>query len=290
MLRFLFATSVAVACTHSNNPVSPSDAGPSSSSDAGDAGPLDASSGPVWTPTSRRIELSSFGYWQGSSGYAKDRADLTQEQLAALEGLGTTEPPTTVGADFTSYRIRILDEDGTFAEYRAAAGNVRDSDEGSAAGVLPTIDIATLEPFLATFKCLSARQADGISRTSDTPIDPSGADMDKAVRLPVDTGCINGVFVPYKCSDTIFTFDVSAPATYDIVGGRCLEALGLRVYASDRKTLLAESSPGTNESCFTLRHAFDPGSYVLVLSKTNVAGCGTDGKAGDTSVRLQLVK
>jgi len=287
--RILFVATLALACTAPNEPASASAGGASSSSDRGfDAGPLDASSSlPVWRRESRRIELWSFGYWQGSSGYAKDRAKLTDQQLAALEGLRATTPPSARGADFTSYRIRVLDEDGTFVDYRAAEGNVHDSDESDAARLLPTIDFATLEPFLATFQCLSAKAAAGTPRETEAPIDPSEAEMEDAARLPADTGCINGLFVPHECSDTILTFDVSAPAVYDIVGGRCLESLSLRLYARDRTTLLALSSPAADGACFTLRHAFDPGRYVLVLSKTNVAGCTTTGRAGDVSLRVQ---
>jgi hypothetical protein len=248
-----------------------------------------SSSSPVWKASSRRIELSSFGFWQGSRGYAKDRAELTPEQLAALEGLRTTTPPETMGADYTSYTLRITDEDGSVASYRAADDNVRDSDEGSSAAALPTIDIATLKPLLDTIRCLAAKGAPAIPRTTDPPMDPSKANMSTAVALPTDTGCMNGVFVPYECSDTVLTFDVGAKTTYEIKSGACIEALSLRVYSSDRTTLVAESTPGTNQACFVLQHTFDPGSYVLVLTKTNAAGCSQQGSAGDTSLRLRVV-
>ncbi len=260
-----------------------------------DAGVADADAGPVveshavWKPTSTRIELSSFGYWVGSASYAKDRAELTAEQLAALEGLRTMTPPEKMGADFTSYELSVTDQDGSVARYRAADGNIRDSDESANAATLPTIDIDTLRPFLDTIKCLSAKAVEPIPRTTNIPLDPKTADMSKAAAIPADTACTNGVFVPYGCSDSLLTFDVDAPATYEIVSGRCLEQLSLRVYTSDRTTLLAESTPGSNESCFTLRHTFEPGSYVLVFSKTNAAGCNQNGKAGDTSFRVRKV-
>jgi len=285
---------VAIGCSTRTEPSRPVER------QATDAGIVDAraeaGAGPtvenkaVWRPTSTRIEVSSFGFWEGSTGYAKDRAELTPEQLAALERLRTMTPPEQMGADFTSYEVRVTDEDGSVARYRAAEGNVRDSDESVNAASLPTIDIETLRPFLDTIKCLRAKAVEPIPRTTTTPLDPKTADMSKAVAVPADTACTNGVFVPYGCSDSLLTFDVDAPATYEIVSGRCLEQLSLRVYTSDRTTLLAESTPGTAESCFTLRHTFEPGSYVLVFSKTNAAGCNQNGKAGDTSLRVRRVK
>ena len=71
------------------------------------------------------------------------------------------------------------------------------------------------------------------------------------------------------------------------MSGRCLETLSLRVYNSDGTKLLASSTPAAQETCFRLRHTFEPGSYVFVFSKTNGAGCMTNGNAGDTSLRLQ---
>ena len=297
MLRFEKASAAALAvligigCSSRSEPASVTPV-ERQAPDAGvadtDAGPT-VESKPVWRPTSTRIEVSSFGFWVGSTGYAKDRAALTAEQLAALEGLRTTTPPEQMGADFTSYEVRVTDQDGSVARYRAAEGNVRDSDESANATSMPTIDIETLRPFLATIKCLSAKAVEPIPRTTNIPLDPKTADMSKAVAVPADTACTNGVFVPYGCSDSLLTFDVDAPATYEIVSGRCLEQLSLRVYTSDRTALLAESTPGSAESCFTLRHTFQPGSYVLVFSKTNVAGCSQNGRAGDTSFRVRKV-
>jgi hypothetical protein len=286
MIRFastgVVVAALAIGCAAQSSPPSQRDPG----SNAG----VRSASLSVWKPSSQRIELTSFGFWQGSSGYAKDRGQLTAEQLAALEKLETTAPPTMEVYDGQSYRVRVHDRDGTVAEYRAAMGNVRDSDEGHGAGELETIDITTLEPFLSTFDCVAARAAEGTARETDAPLDPRSVEPEKTVLLPTDAGCINGVFLPSTCSDALFTFEVREAGTFDIVGGRCVETLSLRLYTGDRTTLLAESSPGTNERCFTLRHAFDVGTYAFILSKTNAAGCAAHGMAGDTSLRVQPVQ
>ena len=284
------ATALALGCSAREEPASTAAGStPRSVEISAEAGSPEASpAAAIWKASSRRIELSSFGFMHRPSAYAKDRAELTPAQLAALAGLQTMSLPTTLGIDAISYKIRVLDDDGTVAEFRAATYNVRDTAESSDAALLPTIDFATLEPFLETFRCLTAR--DATVRTTETPVDPSTADMQTALAFPTDSGCTNAVFLPDQCSDTLFTFDVGGTETYDIVSGRCLEAMTLRLYASDRTTLLAESTPATTESCFVLRHTFEPGSYVFVLTKTNAAGCNAKGEAGTTSLRLRPVR
>ncbi|AKV00058.1 hypothetical protein AKJ09_06721 [Labilithrix luteola] len=251
-----------------------------------DAGPDAFVEVPVWKETSVQIAISSSGYWEGATGYAKDRADMSDEQLTAVAGLRTIQPRDVPRpADGTSIEVRVTDQDGSVATFRAEEFNVP-----AAAGALPTIDYDTLKPFLATIQCLAAHDVPSVARTTEAPVDPAGADVSSAVALPADTGCVNGVFVPYQCSDSFLTFDVQAPTTYDIVSGRCLENLSLRIYSNDRTTLLATSVPGSGDACFTLRHTFDVGRYLLVMSKTNAAGCSVDGKTGDTSLRIQKAK
>jgi hypothetical protein len=284
---------VACSTTETSDGAPDSDAPPGSG-----AGPGSETSSPPaagdrpWRPSSVRIELTTFSFWTGSSGYAKDRADMTAAQLAALEGLRTIPTPELLGFDASSWQIRIVDADGSVAAYRAAFANIRDSDESAEALKLPTIDVETLEPFLATLHCLHAKKVPSIPRSEDAPLDPSTADTSKTTKLPVDTGCINGVFLPQGCADAVLGFEIPAPATYELSTGRCIERLSLRLYASDRSTLLAEGTPGTGDTCTTLQHGFEPGSYVAVLGKTNAAGCqpGASGVAGDTSLSLRVVK
>jgi hypothetical protein len=280
------ALALLVGCTSESTPESaPETADAQAATDASNAEQQ------VWKSTSARVELSSFGYWKGSSGYSKDRADMSQEQLDALAGLRTIPlPDGPPKADFTSYTLRVIDQDGTSVAYRAVEGNIRGSDESASSSTLVTLDYGTFRPFLATIRCLAAKSAIGKERTTETPTNPTANDIASAVALPTDTGCTNGVFVPYGCSDSFFTLDVASPVTYGISSGRCLENLSLRAYSADGTTLVAESVAGTSDACFSLQHAFDAGKYILVLSKTNAAGCGTQGTAGDTSLRLTIVK
>lgn len=109
MLRNILLSGTIVACSSSEERTSISSTVPAPT--------------PVWTATSVRLELSSFGYWNGSSGYAKDRADLTAEQLLVLSGLRTVPTPTDTMVDRVSHRLRIVDEDGSSVTYRAAERN-----------------------------------------------------------------------------------------------------------------------------------------------------------------------
>jgi hypothetical protein len=246
----------------------------------------------VWRATSTKIEIFSFGFWEGSSGYAKLRAEMTPEQLTALDGLAIVPTPqNTRTADNTSYHILVTDADGTVAEYRAAAGNYVDGDEGDRARNQRTIDFHSLTPFLETFDCLSAKDVHYEPRGTPQPKDPKTADLSKATKLPSDLGCRNSVFLPGACSDSFLRLDVTAGGTYSIGDTRCIEQMSLRLYSSDGATQLAESTPGPGDACFTLSYAFAPGSYLLHLIKTNVAGCseGQSGTAGDTTLTIARV-
>lgn len=252
----------------------------------------DAVQSPAWRPTSTQITLSSFGFWNGSFGYEKKRADLTREQLTALEGLRTRPPPKgSLGADYVSYEVKIADANGSTTAYRAVQDNVLDSDESREALTYATLDYETLQPFLDTIHCFSAKGAgQPKARSTDSPSSPTAEDIASAPALPTDLGCLNGVFLPAECSDSFFTFDVAKPATYAFIGGRCFENQSLRLFSADGATLLAESAV-TPDTCFRLEHPLDTGRYVLELSKTNATGCGksAEGGVGDALLRVEEV-
>lgn len=202
---------------------------------------------------------------------------MSAEQLTALDGLRTGPDGGIPDPDGATYDVRIIDADGSVAAYRAAVGNATDDPAHA-------LDIATLEPFLETFEC--TRGTISRERGVDTPTVPSAQAIAAAVALPTDLGCINGLHVPQGCSDSFFTFDVTTPATYLVTGGPCVENLFLRVYSADATALIAESTPGTADACYTLSHAFDAGTYVFAVGKTNAAGCSVKGVSGDTTIRI----
>lgn len=245
--------------------------------------------GGAWRATSAKIEISSFGFWEGSSGYAKSRGEMTPEQLKALDGLKIIPTPQNGHtADNTSYRVLITDADGTVAEYRAAFGNYVDGDEGQGALQKRTLDFASLRPFLSTFDCKAAKDVHYELRHTSEPGDPKTANLSRATKLPTDLGCQNAIYVPAGCSDSFLQLELAAGGTYELSDSYCFEQMSLRLYSIDGGTKLAESTPSAGKTCFTMRYAFEPGTYLLHFIKTNVGGCeeGKRGDGGDTSLSI----
>jgi hypothetical protein len=270
----------------------------------GCSGDPDYSGRRPWSETSARVELSSFGYWEGSSRFDAEREQLTAEQLRALEGLREIPTPDgPLGADFVSYRVEISDADGSVAHYRAAEDNITDSDEGDLS--LRTLDVDTLRPFLGTFHCLTASQTrDGLGNAplpgADVPTGGANtAPSVEAAARPVPEnwadapdvstaaqGCVHGIFMPYTCHDVWLELQVEAPGTYQLRSEGCFESLELAVFSSDGEQQLATAS-GNREACPALEQTFtEAGSYPLLLRKTNGAGCSEMGTAGDFFFRI----
>jgi hypothetical protein len=245
-----------------------------------------------WGPASTRIAVRSFGFWDGSTRFEADRTELTPVQLGALDGLRRIPPPEGPAAsDLTSYVIGITDDAGKLATYRAAQGNITDGDEADRE--IATLDIHTLEPFLATFDCLTAtetRDRFGVAEEADAgPSDAGAAALwSEAPTVSTDTpGCFHGVFVPYECHDVWLRLNVEAAGSYRLSAVDCFEQLELSVLSPDGSSELAQTS-GSGGSCPALRYAFtEPGSYPLRLRKENTAGCSALGTAGDFFFRVQ---
>jgi len=106
-----------------------------------------------WTSSSQRISIQSFGPFRGLSGYERQRAELTAEQLALLDALEVFEPLDSCGTDQLGYSITIVDAAGGSHAYHATqwdqACDVTD----------PFLSMASLKPFLATFSCVESRFA-----------------------------------------------------------------------------------------------------------------------------------
>jgi hypothetical protein len=256
---------VAVACSKA-----------SSSDNAGDAGAEATApfvSTPIWKPTSKRVELVSGGFFDGISGYRKDRADLSADQLSALAGIRTIEQLAFLPEDGVTYDVTVFDEDGTSAKYRS----YRTQDSTTALG------FDTLTPFLNTLHCLASKSAGAAAIATDGGlVDPSTIPLEAGIALPTDRGCLNGVFFDFPCATAVFTIAIAEPVTYEITSAACLGGMSARIFAADQKTLLAKSTPGTGGSCFSLQYDFIPGSYVITLERTGADGCATQQTVGDT--------
>ena len=263
---------VGVACSTSDDGV------PATRGEADGGVPFVAAA--PWKSTSVRIELSSFGFFDGSMGYVKDRAVLTAVQLQALEGLRTRQVVAGPGVyDVEAFTITIVDADGTRATCRATRQNfnVREISAGSLA-----VDMVTLDPFLATLTCMKAGATRGCS------VEPGAAAPGTCTAtVSTDPGCSNGVFVGSGCADVWLKLVIASAGTYEVAAGNCVESIATKVLGIDGVTVLASSTPGPPPTCPSLTHAFDaPGTYWLVVEKRNAAGCPAMGGAGDFNVRV----
>jgi hypothetical protein len=263
------------ACSSSEGGTDRSDAG----TDSQETGTDDPE--PVWKPTSERLELSSFGFFEGSQGYDITRAQLSSEQLEMLEGLREIPTPEgPLGADFVSYTVRVTDRSGEVVEYRAAQQNVRDSDEGPAEGK-HTLDYETLAPFLTTFDCASAKEYGPYAGDASSDDHWAGA-----ATLSSDPGCIHGVFVSYETSHSYRRWQVDEPGTYRLAVVRCFQQMRLRLFDPKGEKELASSEAMTSPECPTLVHHFDaPGLYLIDLEKSPDPAAAHD-SAGDARMRV----
>ena len=248
-----------------------------------------------WGPSSSRIAVHSFGFWEGSSGFEADRSELTPAQLDLLDGLRRIPTPEGfIVADLTSYWVDITDSGGRVVSYRAAATNVMASDEPDL--TLPTLDIDTLEPFLETFQCLSAsatRDRFGTTPSPEPPMDPSSepdvgapAGSELPVVSTASPGCFHGIFAPVECHDTWLRLQVEVAGIYQLSALDCFEQLEIAAFGADGSSELGSAS-GAGGSCPVLTQEFAaPGTYPVVLRKTNLAGCGAPAAAGDFTFRV----
>jgi hypothetical protein len=219
-----------------------------------------------WRATSSRIEVFSFAYEDGSSGFGAARTELSSEQVEALEGLQVIENPTgPLGNDFASYSIRIWDEDATVTRYRAASDDVLDGDEAD--HTLPTIAFASLSPFLETFHCLRAQDTRGSGEASVGPVTGAAAVALGAVVPSVSTsarGCRHGLF-SVGGSAIWLRLEVEEAGTYSIATEECFPTTELHLFSSDGGDEVASAS-GAFSACPTLeQHFVEPGSYPLLV-------------------------
>jgi hypothetical protein len=228
-----------------------------------------------WRASSSRIEVFSFAYEEGSSGFGAARAELSSEQVAALDSLQVIANPTgPLGNDFASYSIRIWDEDATVTRYRAASDDVLDGDEAD--HTLPTIAFASLAPFLETIHCLRAQETRSSGEASVGAVRGAAAVALGAVVPSVSTsarGCHHGLF-SVGGSDIWLRLDVEEAGTYSIATEECFQTTELHVFSSDGRDEVASSS-GASSACPALeQHFLEPGSYPLLVQVSPGPGGG----------------
>jgi hypothetical protein len=239
-----------------------SDAGHDSS--APDASP-DAvvTTGPIWTEQSRAIEVSCFGFFQGSKRIRATREQLTADQLAILSGLKLISPHVVCDEDTTSCSVAITAADGSVATYLTEQAD-------SFCGTPPSqgmISFVSFSPFLQSVPCLSAKQGIGVS--------------DGGMLLPSvtpDVRCFNGVFTspPDTVQRLLAVDDPSIPRHVELDScndtHRSPALLHPQLLAPDGTTPLpvvwvaVTTDPGPDGTCFRADYTFPAaGAYVLKI-------------------------
>jgi hypothetical protein len=281
-MRLTLAIATLIAATGCSSPESAHqlpDAGSNTNpTDSGES-TLPPESEHVWKPTSERLELSSFGFFDGSQGYDITRDQLSSEQLELLAGLRTMRRPDPPGyEDLVAYDLRISDRDGSASVYRATDMNLPEEGGDPAAR---TLDYDTLAPFLATFDCMTAKEYG--PEPEEAPFDDRWAG---AATFNSDPSCIHGVFVSFEQSHSYRRWKIDAPGTYRLSLVRCFQQMRLHLYAPTSQTELASSETATAPECPALVYHFDaPGVYLIDLEKSRDPAAEHDG-AGDAQMRV----
>jgi hypothetical protein len=147
-------------------------------SGAPDPSPDMVSTGPIWTDQSRAIDVSCFGFFEGSERIRATRDQLSDEQLRNLSALTLTAPRDQCPTDATACSVAITAANGSVVTYRSIAL------DGACGHPGQVITFESLVPFVQSVPCLSAKQ--GLRVTSDGgPTIPS---------VVPDAICFNGVF------------------------------------------------------------------------------------------------
>lgn len=241
--------------------------------------------GLVWTSTSRRIEVRSYSFWQGSSGYRVERTALTAAQRTALNALCVRPQPTgPVFADISAFQIDVTDNNGSVKSYRSAIDDLLDGDENDHS--IPTIEYDSLKPFLATFRCLHATETRATRPRAGETLEQAGPPWQFAPVLPSDPGCLNGMIGGTGCQESWVKVTISAKKRMNFFTEKCVGVTQIRLYDQSGTTQIAASTASSAPSCPSLSYSFNPGTYLLNLRKTNAGGsCMAVGTSKDYWLR-----
>lgn len=199
----------------------------------------------VWKATSARVRLTQFSYWTGGSRFENARDSLTQDQLAALEGVTLKAWDGVCWQDGLNASLAITDQDGSQVVYRVAGKC------GEAEGQV--LDEPSLNVFLKTLPCLEASETRHAQTTLAT-----------APLLGANDGCEHGFFgsPPWLMLEVTKT---DVPHT--VRGLNCQHnQVQLALYDELGKTLLARGTAEAAPGCQVIRYSFSrTGRYALEL-------------------------
>jgi hypothetical protein len=230
--------------------------------------------GPLWTETSRSIDVACFGFFQGSMRFTATRDQLSASQIDMLSRMTVIDGDPICIADGMGCSLTIVDATHT---------TMIDAIEENSACTNPrkVVSYETFNPFRTSLPCRYAQQlAFGQSATGQS-----------AAPLPADPRCFNGMFTGSDGGAISVGLQVDdATVAHHIELDDCAQSgrvgkLSFSLLDSDGTTVVGTSSPpadaGPNGTCALLDQTFSHAG-LFSLQATAVPGL----LAGDLTLRF----
>ena len=219
-----------------------------------DAAVLDT---PLWSDSSRSIDVNCFGFFQGSMRFAAPREQLSAAQLSLLSAMRTVNAAPLCAEDGLDCQIAIVQGDGSTTTIESLE---MDPDCGQPRKL---VSFATFYPFVKTLGCHYAKDLTYASPPDAMPVLP-------------DLRCYNGLFTAAAGNIIVVlqVDDPSIPRYLELDGCDQPGRLGKFLFAvadNDTGTTIATSDPvadpGVDHACaraaVTFPHA---GLFNLTVS------------------------
>lgn len=197
---------------------------------------------PVFQAGDTAVSISSFGYWDGGSGFSSEFADLSKQQIAALSDFGLQENPGDCWTDTLGHSIRVTAADGEVREYYSNSSGASCSED-----IKQLVNFSAVQDFYEESGCVFAQT--------------KGEDADSAIVATLNRGCHHGYFY----GPAWFKLDVRQSSELVIEGVDCNDSgTYLDLFDRDGKTLLAQGERTEVSGCRSIEYPISkPGTYYL---------------------------
>ncbi len=213
---------------------------------------------PVWTETSRSIDVGCFAFFQGSMRFVASRDQLSPAQVDMLDSISVVDAVPGCVADGMECSLSVVQGDGSTTKIDSLE---TDSACGTARKV---VSFATFDPFRRSLGCQYAK-------------DLTSGQSNAAQPVPADQRCFNGLFLGADGGTIPITLQVDdATPLHHIELDDCAQSgrvgkLSFTLLDSDGATVLGTSSapadPGPNGTCAFLDQTFPhTGAFALDVS------------------------
>jgi len=225
---------------------------------------------PVWTETSRSIEVGCGDFFEGSMRFVASRDQLSAAQVDMLSSMTIIDAVPGCVADTMECSLSVVQGD-------ASTTMIRTIESDTACGTArKLVSFATFDPFRRSVGCQYAK---------NLTLSP------RAMPIPADERCFNGLFMSKVGIIPVVLHVDDATAVHHIELDDCAQSgrigkLSFTLRDSDGTTVLGTSSvpadPGPNGTCAFLDQTFPrTGAFSLeVAVEPDVM------PAGDLSLRF----